>query len=832
MEQISENSHSVISGYIDLKTETGKDLSCFTEHATAVSVDNITEKNDLVTSIDSGIHDVIIKQEFVDCGYINSESKLGCNDHVNNTELDSEKDTSGLPKGTASENVIIDEAESMIKSDNEADNAKHEGMSVEKNSDITAIGKYKKENGDVNAKDIVDENVPKHIADNKCAKDILSDSTDQNVALDISEPVLMEYRSTVNSTNADVSSDFSPDSSDSDVDNKNVTSDVHETTETQINKIMSADREEMTVEQERKVKLNRHGFEDIRTKGELLPEDLPPLEELTITVDKSVVMVEVGNISSIVGILVVIKSKESVPPLNDETILFMEGHKVIGQVFEVFGPVKTPWYSVRFNDVDNITSKGLKVGMPVYYAPREESFTRLVFVDNLRNLKGSDASWEDNNEPPEKHLDYSDDEAERKAKAKKHYKPQNKDSDGDNDGNDNDADDNEGNSSFYKKRKQRHRGRKGRGSNNEEWNPFMGNSQAQNSYMGSNNGRSFQSWPSQNQPRFNRPHFNNPNNSMNHPRFGQFSPMGGLNQQQFIGQANMISGWADSKQNDGLLSTPRPGVRGPNTSSVFSGQNQNAQVNVDLTRPPPPFMKNSLRLQSFGQNQMQAQMNALQNNTNMNGLQVSNVNNSNVNQSMNIPGSSNNSKNVQNGPQQQHPVMIQSNSMTNYSNIRNPMMNNMSAATFNNNFPQILPMSPLCSQSMPVINVPGQTTMNNQAILPSAGIVGHNGMMGGSDVTNMAANMMTQQTVQNGHSFVCSMNETNSTRLNHPHGAASAFNQQTLNNQTCVNGSQMGIQNARNVAFMPHTFQNGMNPGLNFQGSVIDPRLVQNSTNL
>jgi hypothetical protein len=32
-------------------------------------------------------------------------------------------------------------------------------------------------------------------------------------------------------------------------------------------------------------------------------QDLPPLEELTITVDESVVMVEVGSIKSIVGIL-------------------------------------------------------------------------------------------------------------------------------------------------------------------------------------------------------------------------------------------------------------------------------------------------------------------------------------------------------------------------------------------------------------------------------------------------------------------------------------------------------------------------------------------------
>jgi len=34
----------------------------------------------------------------------------------------------------------------------------------------------------------------------------------------------------------------------------------------------------------------------------------------------------------------------------------------------------------------------------------------------LCRIKGSDASWEDNNEPPPKCLDYSDDEEERRAR--------------------------------------------------------------------------------------------------------------------------------------------------------------------------------------------------------------------------------------------------------------------------------------------------------------------------------------------------------------------------------------------------------------------------------
>ena len=54
--------------------------------------------------------------------------------------------------------------------------------------------------------------------------------------------------------------------------------------------------------------------------------------------------------------------------------------------------------------------------MEVYFAPRTRH-TAYVFVDALFKQKGSDASWEHDQEPPEGCLDYSDDEEERRAKA-------------------------------------------------------------------------------------------------------------------------------------------------------------------------------------------------------------------------------------------------------------------------------------------------------------------------------------------------------------------------------------------------------------------------------
>ncbi|XP_061182515.1 H/ACA ribonucleoprotein complex non-core subunit NAF1-like [Saccostrea echinata] len=157
---------------------------------------------------------------------------------------------------------------------------------------------------------------------------------------------------------------------------------------------------------------------DLRTKGEVYPEELPPLDELVITVDPNVELVHTGSITGVVGCLVIVKANQNIPPLNENTILFLEGRVVLGQIFEVFGPVGSPWYSVRFNSTKDIEKKSISSGQKVYCAPKVEKLTNYVFVEHLRQMKGSDASWEDNNEPPAKYIDYSDDEEERRAKAK------------------------------------------------------------------------------------------------------------------------------------------------------------------------------------------------------------------------------------------------------------------------------------------------------------------------------------------------------------------------------------------------------------------------------
>lgn len=187
----------------------------------------------------------------------------------------------------------------------------------------------------------------------------------------------------------------------------------------------------------------------VKTRDEVTVDEMPPVESIDITLDGAVKVVEVGRVISKVDKLIVVQSlptsmaatKEdgskpttSVPPLNEETVLFDSNRKSIGKIFEVFGPVAGPFYSLRFNTLDEIETRALNVsvGASVFYAPDRQDCTKFIFnVDEMRREKGSDASWLNDNEPPVECIDYSDDEAERAAKkaASKKTVPNNDGSD-------------------------------------------------------------------------------------------------------------------------------------------------------------------------------------------------------------------------------------------------------------------------------------------------------------------------------------------------------------------------------------------------------------------
>ncbi|NXN93273.1 NAF1 protein, partial [Rhinopomastus cyanomelas] len=161
----------------------------------------------------------------------------------------------------------------------------------------------------------------------------------------------------------------------------------------------------------------------VKTKDELPLDELPPVEDLSIILPDDVELKLFGTVSSIIEQLVIIESLRGLPPVNEESIIFKEDRQAAGKIFEIFGPVLHPFYVLRFNSSEHIKAKGINVRDNMYFAPSVEDFTQYIFAEKLKQEKGSDASWKNDQEPPPEALDFSDDEKEREAKQKK-KKPQ------------------------------------------------------------------------------------------------------------------------------------------------------------------------------------------------------------------------------------------------------------------------------------------------------------------------------------------------------------------------------------------------------------------------
>lgn len=116
------------------------------------------------------------------------------------------------------------------------------------------------------------------------------------------------------------------------------------------------------------------------------------------------------------AISVLVESEPNFAAVDLDTVLFLnKGNSTLGQVFDVMGCVTSPIYCVRFNNIEDIAAKGIKVGDNVYVAPRTEH-TSFIVLKDLMKQKGCDASWEDDIEPPADFAEYSDDEEEMKAR--------------------------------------------------------------------------------------------------------------------------------------------------------------------------------------------------------------------------------------------------------------------------------------------------------------------------------------------------------------------------------------------------------------------------------
>ncbi|XP_053957353.1 H/ACA ribonucleoprotein complex non-core subunit NAF1 [Anastrepha ludens] len=175
-----------------------------------------------------------------------------------------------------------------------------------------------------------------------------------------------------------------------------------------------------------------------RVRGEMLLDDLPPIQDLQISVPAEE-CTELGRVHSIVDQLLLVSALPNSIILDLDTVLFLDkGKRVLGEVFDVLGQVADPIYCVRFNTNQDIHKKNINIGDVVYVAPKTE-YTQYVILSSLMKMRGSDASWENDIEPPPRYLDYSDDEEEREARQQ--LRKNRRQSTKEDDGNDDDDDD-------------------------------------------------------------------------------------------------------------------------------------------------------------------------------------------------------------------------------------------------------------------------------------------------------------------------------------------------------------------------------------------------------
>jgi hypothetical protein len=175
---------------------------------------------------------------------------------------------------------------------------------------------------------------------------------------------------------------------------------------------------------------------------------LPSVQKL----DEAVELAKFGKVESVIENVVVIRADTSgnYRVLDEGTVVCWEDRTVIGnvrallpltscpcamlmrvsdvssaetthtQIFETFGSVQQPFYSIRFPATAPPDPTIFSLGRPTFYAPNLASF---VFTRDLRALKGSDASniWDE--EVAAHEMEFSDDEeeAEYRRRLKAEY---------------------------------------------------------------------------------------------------------------------------------------------------------------------------------------------------------------------------------------------------------------------------------------------------------------------------------------------------------------------------------------------------------------------------
>ncbi|CAA7035190.1 unnamed protein product [Microthlaspi erraticum] len=146
--------------------------------------------------------------------------------------------------------------------------------------------------------------------------------------------------------------------------------------------------------------------EPIRSKNEL--KELPPVPAVEVSLEPHHATLPVGVVLSVMCAQVIVEGMEKHSPLSEGSILWItERRTPLGLVDEIFGPVKCPYYIVRFNSESEVP-EGVCEGTPVSFVA--DYAQHILNIKELQK-KGYDASG-DNDEEISEELEFSDDEKE------------------------------------------------------------------------------------------------------------------------------------------------------------------------------------------------------------------------------------------------------------------------------------------------------------------------------------------------------------------------------------------------------------------------------------
>ncbi|OMJ14136.1 H/ACA ribonucleoprotein complex non-core subunit NAF1 [Smittium culicis] len=246
---------------------------------------------------------------------------------------------------------------------------------------------------------------------------MISNDSDMEVDVKSSIPAQLKTENTLSTSeikeesNSSESSDFST----SDFDSSDDENDSEE--EELLNLKPSGKKTKKNINKKKNGLSNMDSDDDMdsleipKTKNEILEPEVPILDYNAIPNDSK--LVNLGVVYSIVEKTVVVQGiqTESKSALDYGSAIVFDDFSVLGPVFDTFGPIKQPFYSILFKSTEEIDPNKIYVGRKVFYVEPASNF---INTFNLLSIKGSDASNAYDEEISDAEIEFSDDEDEAK----------------------------------------------------------------------------------------------------------------------------------------------------------------------------------------------------------------------------------------------------------------------------------------------------------------------------------------------------------------------------------------------------------------------------------